>query len=54
MMIKMAKSLRVQQEIKKVADDEMLVVLHIGKTIKIQTKTDKITRDLDLEEYGKR
>jgi len=53
MMIKMAKSMRVQQELKKVSDTEIMVELHIGKTIKIPCKTDHQTHSLDLEEYGK-
>jgi len=53
LMIKMAKGMRVQQELKKISDDELLCELHIGKTIKIQCKTDHQTRSLDLEQYGK-
>jgi len=53
LMIKMAKGMRVQQEVKKISDDEIAVELHIGKTVKINCKTDHQTRSMDLEEYGK-
>ncbi len=53
-MIKMAKSFRIQQEIKKISDDEILLLMHMGKTIKVQTKTDKEPREMNLEVYDKR
>jgi len=53
LMIKMAKTMRIQQEIKKVSDEEVMFELHIGKTIKFTCKTDHQTRSMDLEEYGK-
>jgi hypothetical protein len=55
MMIKMVKSLRVQQEIKKGAtDDEIEIILHMGKTVKVNVKTDHQPKEMQLDSpYGK-